>query len=149
LKVSKGFVKAGQVDSAAMIDRLVPAMLARTKGTGKAALGLLELAAGPGGDCALKGRVAPVAAEGLGHEAAELQAAILDVIERHGDLHDRRLRELLEPCAAGIAPSLRGRFEAWLGKTPKKGKEPLGDELDDLARRAEALDKRLASLAGV
>jgi hypothetical protein len=149
MKVIKGLLKSAQVDREAVVDCLVPALHARTKGTVKAALRLLDLAAEQACDGSIKERVAAVGAAGLVHEAPDVQAAVLDLIERHGDRRDRRLREVLEPCIAGIAPSLRGRLEAWLGATQERGKEPTGEELGDLARRAAALDPHLAALAGV
>ena len=149
LKLLKDLLKAGQVDPGALVDRLAPALHSRTKGTVKQALTLLDLVARRDGASALKSRAVAVAAEGLVHEAADVQAAILDLIERHGDPKDRALRDLLETRLEGIAASLRDRLETWLGVWAETKEEPGEDELVDLARRAGALDTRLAGLAGV
>jgi len=148
LKVVKDLLKAGRLDSAALVDRLAPALHARTKGTVRQALTLLDLAARGGGPT-LRTNAAAVAAHGLVHEAADVQAAILDFIERYGDRHHQPLRESLAACLGGIAVSLRSRLETWLEFPEEPEERPVEDDLADLARRASALDPRLAAIAGV
>ena len=126
----------------------------------KQALALLDQAATRAGDSAQKNRIAAIAAEALVHESADIQEATLDLIERHGDVHNRTIRELLATRVEGLNPSLRGRLEAWLAQpTVKSGSkrtrpeppraESAEKELTELERRASALDPRLAKLAGV
>jgi len=57
-------------------------------------------------------------------------------------LHDRPLRDLLEARREGIAVSLRGRLEEWMGVRNEPEEEPAEDDLADLERRAAALDPR-------
>ena len=126
----------------------------------KQALALLDQAATRAGDSAQKNRIATIAAEALVHESADIQEATLDLIERHGDVHSRTIRELLATRVEGLNPSLRGRLEAWLAQpTMKSGSKQTRPEpprresaekpLTELKRRASALDPRLAKLAGV
>ena len=149
LKVLKNLVKSGRLDSAALIDCLTPALHSRTKGTVRQALSLLDMAARQADDSALKARTVTVAAEGLVHEAADIQAAILDFVELHGDPHDRALRDVLEARLEGIAASLRGRLQAWLGVHDEPKGEPVEDDAAELMRRAGVLNPRFAALAGV
>jgi len=149
LKVFKDLMKLGRVDPGVLVDRLAPALNSRTKGTVKQALTLLDLASRRGGDAALKTRTVAVATEALVHESADIQEATLDLIERHGDPHDRHLRDLLAARIDGLAASLRGRLEAWLGVRVESKQEPLENDLAGLTRRAAALDPRLAAQAGV
>ena len=149
LRVLKEMLKAGRLEPGAVVDRLSPAFHSRAKGTVKQSLALLGLAAHRSGDPAVKTRAAIVAAEGLVHEAADVQVAVLDFIERHGDSHDRPLQELLATRLESIAVSLRGRLAAWLDLRADPKDESVGDDLADLVSRAAALDPRLAALAGV
>ena len=134
--------------------------MSSTKWMVKQALALLDQAATRAGDSAQKNRIAAISAEALVHESADIQEATLDLIERHGDVHSRTIRELLANRVEGLNPSLRGRLEAWLAQATKKPgskqarpepprKEPAEDGLTELKRRAAALDPRLAKLAGV
>jgi hypothetical protein len=149
LKVSKDLMKAGRLDPVALVDRLAPALHLRTKATVKQALTLLELAARRSVDPTLKARAVAVSAEALVHESADIQAATLELIEQHGDPQGAPLRSLLEARLGGLAASLRGRLEAWLGVPEKAAEEPVPDDLAGLEKSVSALDPRLASLAGV
>jgi Family of unknown function (DUF6493) len=160
LPVVRKLVKAGRLEPSSLVDRLAPILHARTKGMVKQALFLLDQAATQAGDSPQKDRIAAVAAEALVQESADIQEATLDLIERHGDLHSRTIRELLATRVLGLNPSLRGRLEAWLAQPAQKPgskqtrpkppqKEPAEEELTELKRRAAALDPRLAKLAGV
>src|SRR5205823_937703 len=66
-------------------------------------------------DAALKARVTATAAEALAHEAPDVQAAVLDLLERHGDPADRHLAGQLQLKLDGLAASQRPRLLAWLG----------------------------------
>ena len=143
-----------------LVDRLAPILHARTKAMVKQALALLDQAATQAGGSAQKDRIAAVAAEALVQESADIQEATLDLIERHGDVHSRTIRELLATRVEGLNPSLRGRLEAWLAQPAQKPgskqtrpepprKESAEEGLTELKRRAAALDPRLANLAGV
>jgi hypothetical protein len=149
LKVLSGLLKAGAIDAEAVADRLTPAFHSRAKGTVKQALTLLGLAVRRCGDSALKARAVMVASEGLVHESAEVQSAVLDFIERQGDSCDPALKDLLASRLESIAVSLRGRLAAWLDLGGEPANEPVIDDLAELVSRASALDARLAALAGV
>ncbi len=149
IKILKDLMRAARLDAAPVVDRLAPAFHARTKGTVKQALALLDLCIGRSGDSAQKSRAVLVAAEGLVHEAPDVQSAILDFIERHGGPHDGPLAERLAACLESIAVSLRGRVETWLDLRAEPMQEPAKDDLADLEARASALDPRLAAVARV
>ncbi len=112
---------------------------------------MLELAATGSSDPALKARAVLVATDGLIHDGADIQAAVLDFVLRHGDRHGRSLRDLLAARRDGIAVSLRGRLELRLGTEDEAAPKPAldGNDLAALQSRAAALDPRLAALAGV
>ena len=150
LKVLKGLLKEGRLDPDGFIDHLTPVFHARTKGTLKQALALLDLAVGRSNDSAIKSRAVLIATDGLVHEATDIQAAILDFIEHHGDSESGALEELLTSRLDSIAVSLRGRLAAWLKKLDEPPSEECDvDDLAELMARAQKLDGRLASLAGV
>jgi Family of unknown function (DUF6493) len=160
LRVVKELVKAGRLEPSSLVDRLAPVLHVRTKAMVKQALAVLDRAASQAGDSSSKDRIVAVAAEALVQESADIQEATLDLIERHGDVHNRTIRELLATRVEVLNPSLRGRLEAWLAQpTMKSGSnqtrpEPTRGksaerELTELKRRASALDPRLAKLAGV
>jgi hypothetical protein len=160
LRVVKELVKAGRLEPSSLVDRLAPVLHVRTKAIVKQALTVLDRAASQAGDSSSKDRIVAVAAEALVQESADIQEATLDLIERHGDVRNRTIRELLATRVEVLNPSLRGRLEAWLAQpTMKSGSnqtqpEPTRGksaerELTELKRRASALDPRLAKLAGV
>jgi Family of unknown function (DUF6493) len=149
LMVLKDLLKSDRLDPGSVVDRLAPALHSRLKGTVKQALALLELAVRRTGDSVMKNRAVIAATGGLVHEAADVQAAILDFIERHGDSHDRPLADLVAARRESIAVSLRGRLAAWLELREEPTEGLAEDDLDDLVSRACALDPRLAALAGV
>ena len=122
LPIVRSLVKAARLDPGTLVDRLAPILHVNVKGMVKQALALLDQAATRAGDSAQKNRIAIIAAEALVHESADIQEATLDLIERHGDVHNRTIRELLATRVEGLNPSLRGRLEAWLAQpTVKSG----------------------------
>jgi hypothetical protein len=149
LKVLKDLLKTSPLDPEILIDRLAPALHARTKGTVKQALTLLDQSIRRSREPAVKARAVAAAAEALVHESADIQEATLKLIEEHGDPHDRPLRDLLAARIDGLVASLRGRLESWLGAREEPRVEPVAEDLADLERRATELDPRLSALAGV
>ncbi len=160
LRVVKELVKVGRLEPSSLVDRLAPVLHVRTKAMVKQALAVLDRAASQAGDSSSKDRIVAVAADALVQESADIQEATLDLIERHGDVHNRTIRELLATRVEVLNPSLRGRLEAWLGQATKKPgnkqarpgpprTESAEEGLTELKRRASALDPRLAKLAGV
>ncbi len=105
--------KAGRLPPAAVVENISPALGARQKGTVREALRLLDRAAHA--EPARKSAIARLAAEALLHEAADVQAAALDLIERHGETSDATLAELVHAQAGTVAASQRQRSQAWLG----------------------------------
>jgi hypothetical protein len=144
-------VKKGMLEPSAIVDPMARAMHCRTKGTVKQALSLLELVVRRSGDAGLKARAVMIATEGLVHDSADIQSAVLDFLERHGDRHNRSLRDLLAARRDAIAVSLRGRLESWLELAAEPEHEVAADEdeLADLVSRAAGLSRRFAALAGV
>jgi Family of unknown function (DUF6493) len=151
LKNLKQFEKAGQLDPDTLIANIAPALQARTKGTVKLALKLLDSAAARLDKPRSGAQAALVAAEALVHESAEIQGKALDLIERHRDPADGALVELLVDRAHALAPSQRVRLEKLLGSTrgPSSASADPSTDIDALGIRAAALDPRLSQLAGV
>ncbi len=149
--------KAGRLPAAAVLDSIEPALNAREKSTVTLALRLTDRAARAGaGEAA---RAARTAVATLAHEAPEVQAAALDLIERHGSAADEELRTELRASLGDLAASQRPRAEEWLrrrdtagssesaGTHSVSGSEP--DDLEELLARAAALPEGLQKTAGV
>jgi hypothetical protein len=151
LKVLKGLVKAGRIEIGTVVDRLASAMHARTKQTVKLALEMLGLAARATGEPGVRARAVLVATDGLVSESADIQGAILDLVERYGDRHERELREKLAERRDCVAVSLRGRLDEWLGKKDEAANQGVeaGDEIAAFEPRAAAIPPRLSALAGI
>jgi hypothetical protein len=143
--------KAGRLAGAVVLSHIGPALLARSKGTVQAALKLLDRAAER--EPARKMDVALQAAEALRHEAADVQAAAMEVIERHGSPTNKALAAFVRGQADAVAASQRSRLAAWLGtadaKPAKATKRPPTSEGKTLLLRAGKIDRKLARLAGV
>ena len=149
MKVLKGLLKKRSCNPAIVVERLDRAFHARTKSTVKDALALLDLAVAASDDAGLSARASIVAAEGLIHDAADVQGSILDFIERRGNSKDESLRKLLMSRADSLAASVRGRLQSWLELDDQTTEPPVAIDFADLAARSERLDSRLAALAGV
>ena len=147
LDVLEGLLKAGQVDHGALVDRLTPALHLPTRSSVRQALSLLDIAARQSNDRALKARAAVVAVEGLVHESADIQEEILQLLDRHGDPRDGRLRDQLISRRDAMAAALRKRVETWLGiqeePEPEQEQEPETDDPAELGRRARRLIRGL------
>jgi Family of unknown function (DUF6493) len=151
LNALKVLDNAEELDPVALTANIAPALQARTKGTIRLALQLLNRVADRGASSLSGSQAAIVAAEALVHEAPEIQGAVIDLIERHGDPTNPELRALLVDRAGALAPSQRQRLESWLGTSPgpsSGGAGPLAD-IDRLIARAAALEPRWAGLASV
>src|SRR5262249_16710327 len=107
---------AGQLPAAAVVAHAGPVLLARSKGTAREALKLLDRAAQT--DPARKDEIARVAADAIRHESAEVQGAVLDLLDRHGSHSDKVLTQLLGARAGDVAASQRQRLQAWLDDAP-------------------------------
>lgn len=93
--------------SVELVEPLAPALTAREKGTALAALKLLAASPSPG--------VARVAAEGLGHAAANVQRAAWKLVDERGSPEDPALRTAVEERLDGLSATLAPRVRAWLG----------------------------------
>ena len=102
---------AGRLDRAATLEALAPAVMAKAKGTARRAVELAGrlAAAAP----SLAPEVAALAAQALAHPAREVQAAALGLCEAHAGPDDADVTQAAVEAAPGVAPSLRGRLEAW------------------------------------
>ncbi len=149
LKALAELDKAKRLDPALVVAGVGPALLARTKGTVRSALDLIDHAARRAPE--VRARVAALAVDALTHESPDVQKAALDLIERHGDQADLALRELLRARQETVAASLRARLESWLGAEPAPTPVPAATaaEEDGVLARAFALDPELARRSGV
>ena len=137
--------KAGRLDPGEeLIERLRPALASERKTTVKKALALVRSAVKA--EPALAEAAANAACEAVAHEAAEIQAKALDVIEPCAAAPAVRARLL--GLADGVAPTLRDRVNALVGvELPEAGADvPSRATLRELA---EALPERERALAGV
>jgi hypothetical protein len=87
-----------------------PLLTAKSKGTAKAAFGLLATIAERGPEA--RALIARAAVAGLAHEAADVQSAALDVIEKYGAADDAGLARGIAEKALLVAPSVAKRLHA-------------------------------------
>jgi hypothetical protein len=118
---------AGRLPSDALLPHAAPALRAKAKGTVRRTLVLITKVLGAGPE---RARIASLAALALAHEAAEVQAAALKLIEAHGARDDAELRARVAAAAELVAPSVRAGVAAWLGSdddgAAPAGREPIG-----------------------
>ena len=105
--------KAGAYVPDALVAGLRPALEVRSAGLVKSALKLLGKTAKSAPET--REAAASAAVTALTHEAADVQAAALDVVELAPRAH---VADLLTGYAELVAPSLRARVEAWIGAAP-------------------------------
>jgi len=94
-----------------LIPALSPALLARTKIVVKTALKLLARIAAR--DASARTEVCIAATMALLHEAADVQKAVFDLLDRHGNKADAVLRAKLAENSAAVTPSVRPRLQPW------------------------------------
>ncbi|HZN33906.1 MAG TPA: DUF6493 family protein, partial [Pirellulaceae bacterium] len=141
--------------AAATIDALQPVLLARHKGTAKRAVQWLHKLADREPKC--NPEAASAAAQALAHEAAEVQKAAIDVLEKHGSAADAGLRKQVAQAASGVAASLRKRLQTWQSSggaaaepaKKDKARPAAATSLADLEKQAAALADRWVRLAGI
>jgi hypothetical protein len=109
--------KTQPIDAAELVPALHPVVLARHKSSATRCLRLLGKIAKR--DPSAKPDVARAAVFALGHEAADVQKAALDLLDKTGDRSDAELMELVGQAAPGVAATLRKRVAAWSGDAPK------------------------------
>jgi hypothetical protein len=108
-------VVAGDVTRPIASNRLIPSLSpvlsARSKNVVKTALKLLARIAAR--DPAARPDACVAATVALLHEAADVQKAVFDLLDRHGDRTDAALRAKLAENSAAVTPSLRARLQPW------------------------------------
>jgi hypothetical protein len=108
--------KVGPLPEARLIRALRPAVLNPAKSTASHALRLVDAAAARADDAS--SLAALVAAEALLHEAPDVQARALKIVEQHAEAHaaDSDLAAAVASAAPVVAPSLRSRLTALSGQ---------------------------------
>lgn len=147
LKAIVALEKGKKLPAEALLDHIAPALAAREKGTVTTALKVLDRLAKA--NPALKGRAAEAACEALLHAAPEVQGAALDLVEKHGDPSQERLRSRLEERRDDVAASQRPRLEALLGATAEEEEAAEAADLSDLIARAGRIPQHFREIAGV
>lgn len=104
-----------------LIGALQPALSAKGKAVVKAAVQLLEAAAKREPDS--KQAICIAAIPALLNEAPEVQRAVLDLLDRHGDRQDAELRSKVQELEGAIAASLRSRLASFLGTSATGAKK--------------------------
>src|SRR3954452_1416066 len=105
--------KADPIEGSRLVRALRPAVLNRAKGTASQALRLVDAAAGRAPEA--QALAAQVGAEGLMHEAPDVQARAVAIVERYADAGGEDLAAALVSAAPVVAPSLRPKLEALAG----------------------------------
>ena len=152
LRALKPLLAAQAVAPGDLLAALPPLLSAGVKAQVLAALKLLDTAVSQ--QPALAGEAAAVACIALMHEAAELQAAALDRLQRWGV--DETVRASMANHADYVAALHRPRFEALLGASSPApaaapGEPAVAPAVGDAAPRPGPLDdaRRLPPLAGL
>src|SRR5213593_1549370 len=146
--------RAGELPPEVLLAHIAPAVQARAKKTALAALALAERVAGR--EPRVARQTATLAAEALGHDAADVQARAIAVVTRLGDKTDRVFVELVRDRARGTSATLRPRLLDWLGEPPPPARaEPTPAAApastgapEAPLRRARSLDDAIDLLAG-
>jgi len=106
--------------AAKLIGALQPALTAKGKAVAKGALQLLEGAAQREPNS--KQAICIAAIPALLNEAPEVQKAVFEFLDRHGDKQDPVLRSKLQELEGAVAASLKPRLASWLGTPPDQAK---------------------------
>jgi hypothetical protein len=147
----KTLQKAKRLDVGASVDRVAPALMAKSAATAKAAISLLANVAKSSPE--LRADIARTAASVFEHANSDVQAAGLTVIEALATDLDEAAQAAIADRLGVMSAALRPRAEKLLGAshaavTPTAAND---DEIDivDLEARAAALPAELRRLAGV
>ncbi|MCC9606131.1 DUF6493 family protein [Blastopirellula sp. JC732] len=142
--------KASAIPADDLAAGLLPVFQSRQKGIVKKALKLLGTLAGK-----RKGEASQIVAfalPALGHESAEVQADVLAMIEKYGDVSDAKFVRSVAEYVPVIAPSERKRLDAWLAaagaKTESPAAAPASSASFDQAD-LEAIDSQLRQLYAI
>ncbi len=139
-----------------LLESLRPLMRARHKGTTLTALKMVGKVVTR--EAARAEQAVLIAAEALGHESSDVQAAALKFIEAFGSRTDSALTRLVTEAIPLVVPSLRGRIFAWINlpgsveaATDSKHRDqsiPSG-QFEDLQARAVKVPSEWAALVGL
>jgi hypothetical protein len=146
----KALQKAGKLDAAAIIERIEPALFAKSAATAKGALALLADAAKSAPR--LRPEAARLAAVGLEHASSDVQAVALTVIESCAPAMTPEALDAIRQRLDLVSTALRARAAALIGSTPDAAAAPLDDPATDIAElkaAARRLPRDLRRLAGV
>jgi hypothetical protein len=145
--------RAKRLPAGALVERISPALTARSKGAVSSALKLLENASTR--DPALKRTAAMIAAQALNHESPDAQGEAFDLVVRCGDRGDLALVAVIRDQVDQLASSVQPGVREWLG-SPKAASSPSSAaaappaaELEALIVRASAIAPRFRDLAGI
>ena len=108
--------RESELDADAFTVAAVAPLRTRPKGTVKTVLKMLDRCARS--EPERKATVAATATVALAHEAADVQAAALDVIERHGSADDAELCAAVGKYAHAVSATLRGRLHRYTSLRP-------------------------------
>jgi Family of unknown function (DUF6493) len=145
--------RAQRLPAGKLVNRISPALTARSKGAVSTALKLLENAARR--DPALKRAAAMVAAQALSHESPDAQSEAFDLVVRAGARDDTALLASIVSQLEQLAASVQPRVREWLGSanaaTPPgpSSTAPLEADLEALMTRAAAMTPHFRERAGV
>jgi hypothetical protein len=107
LKHLTSIERSSRIDGRELIEHAAPALAVRTKGHPKRCLALLAQVVKR--EPALVAEAVDVLIGGLSHEAGEVQSAVFDLLERHGDELTPEQRGRLGELTSLLDPSLRTR----------------------------------------
>jgi hypothetical protein len=151
LKALDLLAKQGQLEPAAFLAAVGPALWQRHKGTVRLALQLAERVTR--GQPKLGVQLCQVASAALAHESPDVQKCALDLLEKHAQALTPDLREGLQARLDDVAPSQRARLQALFPAdppAPTRTSAATGDRREqELRERAEAVPRKWRRCAGV
>jgi hypothetical protein len=145
--------RANRLPAGALVERISPAVRARSKGGVTSALRLLEKASSR--EPSFKAYISKTATQALAHESPAVQSAAFDLIVACGDRNDDALASMLRDHFDQLAASIQPRVCDWLGSSKSVAKPVTSrgvateGELEGLLARASAIAPRFRELAGI
>jgi hypothetical protein len=145
--------RAGRLPALALVERINPALVARSKGAVTSALKLLENASRR--EPSLKPCISKTAAHALAHESPEVQSLAFDLIAGCGDSSDAALVGMVRDQLDQLAASIQPRVREWLGRSKSVGKPAPAPaattegEFETLLARTLTIAPEFRELAGI
>jgi hypothetical protein len=145
--------RASLLPAGALVERIGPALAARSKGAVASALKLLDNASSR--DISLKPSIGKTATQALSHESTEIQSLAFDLIVRCTKEGDAAMVSMVRDRLDQLAASIQPRVREWLSLPDSSARPKMAsasaqeDALDTLLNRASTIAPLFRELAGI